>query len=194
MPSMAGREALEIETGVIPIDLRIEERAIAEIAKIQSKAIREPVKQQLLRFQGKEQHDQIVTPMGKALIQAMEMEKETRITIKVIEPEYTYRPGSSCMTLERPSYWNRLGSSKSRTAEQQQMCLEVADELVGPMLDRQVIAYTDGSCMNNPGPCGAGAIIYAEHLNWIVRLKRPVAERGSILLAELVASSVSQKT
>ncbi|VDI60077.1 Hypothetical predicted protein [Mytilus galloprovincialis] len=43
MPSTSGRAALEMEAGVLPIDLRIEEIAIREIAKIQSKSIKEPI-------------------------------------------------------------------------------------------------------------------------------------------------------
>ena len=53
--------------------------------------------------------------------------------------------------------------------------------------DEQAVAFTDGSCLVNPGPCGAGAIIYVEHMKPAVRLHKPVAQRGSILLAELVA-------
>ncbi|VDI34987.1 Hypothetical predicted protein [Mytilus galloprovincialis] len=44
----------------------------------------------------------------------------------------------------------------------------------------------DGSCQGNPGTCGAGAVIYTENHQG-TSLKRPVASRGSILLAELVA-------
>ena len=47
-------------------------------------------------------------------------------------------------------------------------------------------AFTDGSCLTNPGPCWAGAVIYQEH-HYPVCLKRPVCRRGSILLGELVA-------
>lgn len=69
---------MKIEAGVISIDQRIEE--------------------------GRKCQDLILKTMGKALIQAMEMERETGVNIKVIEPEYSYRPGNAVMTLERPSY------------------------------------------------------------------------------------------
>ena len=42
-------------------------------------------------------------------------------------------------------------------------------------------AFTDGSCQPNPGPCGAGAVLYPPHLD-PVSLKKPVSKRGSILL------------
>ena len=48
------------------------------------------------------------------------------------------------------------------------------------------MCFTDGSCLPNPGPCGAGAVIY--HLNGQEEcIKRPVTAYGSILLGELVA-------
>ncbi|CAG2186846.1 unnamed protein product [Mytilus edulis] len=150
MPSTSGRAALEIEAGVLPIDLRIEEIAIREIAKIQSKSIKEPIKQQLINYQEEIGHDIHITPMGKALCQSFEMEKETGININLIEPEFTYRLGETSRTKTTPSYWNRLGSSKSRTSEQKKLCITVMTELIGNTANDQATAYTDGSCMGNP--------------------------------------------
>ena len=47
-------------------------------------------------------------------------------------------------------------------------------------------AFTDGSCLTNPGPCGAGAVVFPYN-HEPVRLKRPVSKRGFILLGELIA-------
>ncbi|CAG2245647.1 unnamed protein product [Mytilus edulis] len=44
--------------------------------------------------------------------------------------------------------------------------------------------------MGNPGPCEAGAIIYTEDSRQAIRLHRPVLQRGSILLTELVANVI----
>jgi virulence-associated protein VagC len=41
---------MEVEGNILPVDLRIEEIAVREIAKIQSKNIAEPVKQQLEEY------------------------------------------------------------------------------------------------------------------------------------------------
>ena len=49
-----------------------------------------------------------------------------------------------------------------------------------------LVCFTDGSCLPNPGPCGAGAVIY--HPDGQEEcIKRPVAAFGSILLGELDA-------
>jgi hypothetical protein len=57
---------------------------------------------------------------------------------------------------------------------------------VGDPTDTAKVAFTDGSCQGNPGPCGSGAVLYPGDYEGI-SLKRPVAQRGSILLTELVA-------
>ena len=49
-----------------------------------------------------------------------------------------------------------------------------------------LVCLTDGSCLPNPGPCGAGAVIY--HPDGQEEcIKRPVTAYGSILLGEFVA-------
>jgi len=50
-----------------------------------------------------------------------------------------------------------------------------------------LVAFTDGSCLPNPGPCGAGSCIFPTDNDQTIQLKRPVSHYGSILLAELVA-------
>jgi hypothetical protein len=46
------------------------------------------------------------------------MFKATKVDIKLIEPEVTYKAGVDVMMMRSPSYWSRLGGSKNRTAEQ----------------------------------------------------------------------------
>ena len=58
--------------------------------------------------------------------------------------------------------------------------------LIGDQTDTAIFAFTDGSCQVNPGPCGSGAVLYPGD-NEGISLKRPVAQRRSILLADLVA-------
>ena len=50
-----------------------------------------------------------------------------------------------------------------------------------------MFAFTDGLCLENPGPCGAGAVIFFPDDPSGLELTRPVAPRGYILLAELLA-------
>lgn len=62
---------------------------------------------------------------------------------------------------------------------------EVIDRLMDEVPDA-ILCFTDGSCISNPGPCGAGAVIYVPGQEEVC-ITRPVAAYGSILLGELVA-------
>jgi hypothetical protein len=59
------------------------------------------------------------------------MFKATKVDIKLIEPEVTYKAGVDVMMMRAPSYWSRLGSSKNRTAEQTEESKEVVKDLIG---------------------------------------------------------------
>ena len=80
LPSTSGREAMEVEANILPIDLRLEEISVREIAKIQSKNILEPIKQQLERYQNSEEaYERRESPFGKAINQAIDMTKATKV-------------------------------------------------------------------------------------------------------------------
>ena len=85
---------MEVEGNILPVDLRIEEIAVREIAKIQSKNIAEPVKQQLEEYLSRDDiYEQQESPFGKAINQTVDMVKATKVDIKLIEPEVTYKAG-----------------------------------------------------------------------------------------------------
>jgi hypothetical protein len=87
-----------------------------------------------------------------------------------------------------PEYWRNLGSSKTRTKEQEIKGRDLILQKITETTENTAIACTDGSCLNNPGPCGAGAIIFVEEET--SELKQPVCKRGSILLGELIAIKI----
>ena len=107
LPATSGREAMEVEGNILPVDLRIEEIAVREIAKIQSKNIAEPVKQQLEEYLSRDDiYEQQESPFGKAINQTVDMFKATKVDIKLIliEPEVTYKAGVYVMMMRAPSY------------------------------------------------------------------------------------------
>ena len=103
LPATSGREAMEVEGNILPVDLRIEEIAVREIAKIQSKNIAEPVKQQLEEYLSRDDIYEQKSPFGKAINQSVDMFKATKVDIKLIEPEVTYKAGVDVM-MRAPSY------------------------------------------------------------------------------------------
>jgi hypothetical protein len=102
-------------------------------------------------------YQQQESPFGKAINQTVDMFKATKVDIKLIEPEVTYKAGVDVMMMRAPRYWSRLGSLKNRTAEQTEEIeiKEVVKYLIGDPKDTTIVAFTDGSCQGNPGPCGS---------------------------------------
>ena len=57
-------------------------------------------------------------------------------------------------------HWNRLGSSKSRSVAQQEEAKVTVQNLVETCELNDLLVFTDGSCLGNPGTCGCGACIF----------------------------------
>ena len=190
LPDTAGTETVEVAAGIPPLDLHFRQTCIRELAKIQAKSIRQPIKI-LLNNMTENDHSQVISrpsisPIRLALAYAKEMEKETGVNIQIMEEDPEYEEGSIGMSAGAPQYWSRLGSSKSRTSDQQEQGRELILDMMMEAPEGTTFAFTDGSCLTNPGPCGAGAVIYLDHQQPVC-LKRPVCRRGFILLGELVA-------
>lgn len=52
-----------------------------------------------------------------------------------------------------------FGSAGTRTKAQAAGALAAAGDLVASFAPEAVLAFTDGACQGNPGPCGAGAVV-----------------------------------
>ena len=81
-----------------------------------------------------------------------------------------------------------MGSSNTRTKEQEIKGRDLILQKITETTENIAIAFTDGSCLDNPGPCGAGTIVFVEEET--TELKQPVCKRGSILLGELIAIKI----
>ena len=115
---------------------------------------------------------------GRMLLYLEYIKAETDTDTLNIEPDFSFREGLH-PTLTKPEYWNRLGSSKSRTKEQADESRRLINSILETCTPDTVIAFTDGSCHPNPGPCGAGASVYLPYQTNSVNLKQPVSKHGS---------------
>ncbi|MEW8546772.1 MAG: reverse transcriptase family protein, partial [Candidatus Thiodiazotropha sp.] len=120
VPATASLEALEVEAGVLPLDLRREELAIREFGKIYAKQDTQPVKQALQHWEEifEESHERYISPFGKMKVQMADMCSNTDLIINSIEPEANFQDTLQ-PAIKRPEYWNILGSSKNRTKLQE---------------------------------------------------------------------------
>ena len=168
------------------IHIRRQELSIREGAKIISKSDEILIKKSWLNWKDKIESEKFLSPFGKLQLQLEDMSSETGITTFNIEPEFSFED-SLQPSKKRPEYWDRLGSSKSRTEEQQNESRSIIQGLLDNCSPTSIIAFTDGSCQPNPGPCGAGSCIFMPYQDNPICLKRPVSSYSSIPLGELVA-------
>ena len=111
LPWTSSREAMEVAAGVVPLDLRFCEIAVRDVAKIAAKRQDDPLKIQLNKYT-EEFWDKIETPLGLAMSRVIEMKTFTGIGIQFVEPEPEITENALVRSLEKPSYWTQLGSSK----------------------------------------------------------------------------------
>ena len=94
-------------------------------------------------------------PFGLIDLQLQAMETNSGTSIISIEPEFSFLE-SLCPSKSKPEYWNRLGSSKSRSVVQQEAAKVTIQSLVENCNYKKLMAFADGSCLGNPGPVGQG--------------------------------------
>lgn len=185
-PSTAGLDALEVEAGVKQLDLGQEELALREMTKIMSKdknrKIAECFENWKVRIE--EHHEKFLSPFGMAYMQLSETISNTGIYISTVEPEFSYLQHLQQFK-EKPDYWNNLGSSKSRSLQEEE-ARNMVEGFIKEARTDVMFGFTDGSCRGNPGLCGAGACLFFPNQERL-DLHQPVTKRASILLGELVA-------
>jgi ribonuclease HI len=79
-----------------------------------------------------------------------------------------------------------LGAAGNRTREQITAARQHTIQTLAGFGDDEVLAFTDGSALGNPGPCGAAAVIYLEGIKSSpIILNKSVALVGTSYLGEL---------
>ncbi|VDI01221.1 Hypothetical predicted protein [Mytilus galloprovincialis] len=92
------------------------------------------------------------------VLQSEDMKRSTEIDSDCIESQFEFR--GLAASKSPPEYWKNLGSSKSRSEEQAFQGKNIILEKIHQLKKNTTLAFTDGSCKGNPGPCGAGAAIF----------------------------------
>ena len=117
-----GREALEVELNMQPLEVRRMEQSVREAGRILSKDVDVPIKSSWENWRETENTERYMSPFCKMLIQLEDIKAETGIDTFNIEQDFSFREGLY-PTLTKPEYWSRLGSSKNRTNDQKDFVL-----------------------------------------------------------------------
>ena len=111
--------------------------------------------------------------------QVADMTTDTDVSLQSLKKEFNFL--ESLQPAKRsPEYWQKQGSLKTRTVEQEKLSREIIEGLIDSCNTETAVGFTDGLCLGNPGPCGAGACLFIPGSVNSIMIKQPVSNRGSI--------------
>ena len=91
-PATSGLEALEVESGIMPLDLRREELAVRKNTKILSKDKNDEIRKcfETWKYRTEERPGKILPPFNKAFMQMTDTITNTGLDVRTAEPEASY--------------------------------------------------------------------------------------------------------
>ena len=172
--------AFEILTNTEPIDLQLKLRQAQEVIRIAAKHAEDPLREDFEEWvrQGK-----IVSrkPTILHLLMTRFQEMKGSVDFERIEKEFRYMKEYMGLIKERGKV---MAEEFSNSKEEQE---ENIGEFLVKSTDSDVLLFTDGSALNNPGPTGAGAVVYIDGYNSVpVLIKKAVTPMGNNYTGELV--------
>ncbi|MCW4261357.1 MAG: reverse transcriptase domain-containing protein [Candidatus Thiodiazotropha endolucinida] len=173
-------DALEVLTNTTPIDLQLKLRQAQEVVRICSKHEDDPLKKEFdewiigERAVGKH-------PTIFQLLISRFREMKGNIELENIEKEFKYCKELMGLT----KYTAKVATEEFKTSK------EIQEENVRDMLDKtdsnEILIFTDGSALCNPGPTGAGAVIFlGGYHSTPILLKKSVSPMSNNFTGELV--------
>lgn len=189
--------ALEVICHTPPFRLRMEEVLLNQLASIIRRPDCHPTRKlvtSLLEDRAFLDH-RIITPVHK--MSALKKEAE-KFGINMINVQRAHRITKEDMTLPsltlEKTPWSGLGNSSTRTPEQAALARSLVKDTIEHYKRREntIVAFTDGSALMNPGPCGSASVLFRDgEENAPVISKLAVSTNGSSYLAELHAISLA---
>ena len=181
--SSTSTASLEVLTNTAPLDLQLNEALLLQFARV-LRCPDDPVSKLVLNLIRTENF--IASPTKSPLHTLLAVIQESQVDVFRVEtasqPNFRDSLAYNAPTLHLgPNF----GNTMSRTAKQQTEARTFTANKLTSLGDDLVI-FTDGSALNNPGPCGASAIVYAEGMisTPIVR-KEAISASGTSYLGEL---------
>ena len=85
-------------------------------------------------------------------MQLADLTSNTGLTLHNSEQELGFLDSYS-QAGTKQEYWLTLGSSKSRTTDQERLSRDLLTNIIGSCNTDTIVCFTDGSCLGNPDPC-----------------------------------------
>ncbi len=185
---------LEHVSHTVPISIRLQECLLQEFCRIYNKPIDAPLHKLVVTLYTDKvfMDHKIITPLHHLKMYSKYL---TNPDILHQTPTPTL---CNDMEIKLPTVVvdNRnFGSSSSRSAEQAQAAKLYAQNIINQAPEKTVIIFTDGSALNNPGPCGAATIIYVEGIrSQPIVSANPISSLSSSYHGELEALKMAAQS
>ena len=177
--------SLEVIARVVPLDIRLENSLLCTFLRI-SRNNKLPLKNKIITLLNDSHF------MDYRVLTSLHMFRTASKQVDLNNVEPVIHMSMEHLTTSNPHAVNiedfkNFGSSSNRTDSQKEAALlKTLDYLASTRND--IIAFTDGSALGNPGPCGAGTAIYwnglsdqpSHHLH-------PISQKSSSYHGELYA-------
>ena len=192
-PPSTPTAVMEVELGIVPIDLRIRELERLEVNRILRKHNRNITNLCLLSSRNSKSNifhlNNITTPLNEifqSTYSTTSLEPEPPITI--IDPLFNISVNSHNMNLE-------FGNSNNRTDAQKTNARILIHKQINSMKPTDLMLFCDGCSLGNPGPSGAAVVAATNEPNCIRTrtIGEAVSSCTDILHAELTAALLGSK-
>ena len=183
--SSTSTETMEILTNTIPINIHLKLRQAEEMVRIAAKREEnDTLKQDFNRWLANpEQHCN--KPTLYSILMSRFIEHKVNVQFKCIEKEFEYK--KEYMGLSRTN--QKVYTENFKLNKDHQM--ENVNEILNRCSNNEIIIFTDGSTIGNPGPTGAGAVIYLNgYMCSPILLKQGVAKISNNYTGELVGIEI----
>ena len=177
-------ESLEILTNTLPIDLHLKLRQAQEVVRIAAKHNNDPLKEEF-----EEWMENGITngrkPVLFHLLMSRFREMKGSVEFDRIEKEFKYSKDCMGMIIEREIFDSEEFTNSKEEQE------ENIREFLNQSTDQDVLLFTDGSALGNPGPTGAGAVAYIDgYKSSPILLKKGVSPISNNYTGELVGIQI----
>ena len=148
-------EALEILTNTIPIDLQLKLRQAQEVVRIAAKHEDDPLREDFDTWVAGDK------PVGRKpaifqLLMCRLREMGGKVGFDNIEKEFKYS-GDMMGLMKVRGKEDTADFKNSKDIQEENM-----RELLQEITQEEIVIFTDGSALGNPGPTGAGAVVYLD--------------------------------
>ena len=178
-------DTLEILTNTPPMDLHLKMRQAQEVVRISAKHEDDPIREEFNTWIG---GGNTVgrTPTFFHLLMCQFREMSARLQFDSVEKDFKYSKDLMGLIKVRGKVEDEdFGNTKS---DQVDNVIEILKQIE----ENEVVIFTDGSALGNPGPTGAGAVVYLNgYQSSPILLKKGVSPLSNNYTGELVGIQIA---